>query len=47
MQGAGVDEGADTAAEVGFVAVGLNLLAEGVDEFALFRVQGLGGCPLG
>ena len=47
MQGTGVDEGANTAAEVGFVAVGPNLLAEGVDEFALFRVQGLGGGPLG
>ena len=47
MQGTGVDEGADTAAEVGFVAVALNLLAEGVDEFTLFCVQGLGSCPFG
>ena len=38
MQATGVDKGADAAAEVGFVAVGLNLLAEGVDEFTLFCV---------
>ena len=47
MKCAGVDEGADTAAEVGFVAVALNLLAEGVYEFTLICVQGLGSCPFG
>ena len=41
-----MDEGA-TAAEVGFVAIALNLFAEGVDEFTLFGVQGLGSCPFG
>ena len=45
MKRTGVDEGANTATEVGFVAVGLNFLAEGVYEFALFRVQGFTGGP--
>ena len=40
-----MDEGADTAAKVRFVAVALNLFAEGVDKFTLFYAQGFGGCP--